>query len=673
MASGRTGASDPLRRVGHYEIIREIGRGGMARVHLARQLTLGREVALKELNGLGVDSPELAARFLRESQLAGSLSHPNIVVVHEYFEVDTVPYIAMEYVPRGSLRSFMDTLDLPAFAGVMEGVLAGLAHAAGRAVVHRDLKPENIMVGEEGRAKIADFGIAKATEITGTSSSFATNTGVIVGTPRYMAPEQIMGKEIGIWTDLYSLGVVAYEFTTGRVPFDDSEVPTAILMRHLNEEIPPPIALNPSIDPELSAWVRWLLEKDPADRARDPLEAWDRLEDIVLRLCGPRWRRTARLSATSGGAAGAPLTPAPFESPSPVNDVQTVLTGSHPVAAPITGDEPTPRRPETAPAPTPGSPSADHSRRRRGLIGSVLGALVAAAVVVGFLLGHSGHAAGRAPAGTATVSAGHVGVRVPVAWVTASDRAPVPGLPLTGALGRRDPRSGGVLVAGLLRGAGGRLLLPPGFLSSLARAPRADDAVRLGAVSAYRYRDLTTSGSDRRFTIFVVPSRAGVLSVVCSYRPAARATFLDACERAAATLRVTGTESLPLGPVPAYAHALGLAARRLQAARPTVQALRHATTRHAQSALCAHLASIQTSASRAVSSVTPGPDAASLNSSLLSALHAAAAGYRSMSKAAQSGGSRAYDSARSETVDAVRRGRHAIIGLRSLGYGATKG
>src|SRR5437763_12525026 len=117
------------------------------------------------------------------------------------------------------------------------------------------------MVTNEGRVKIADFGIAKATQTTGTSG-FKTATGMTVGTPAYMAPEQIMGREVGIWTDLYSLGVMAYEHAVGDVPFHDSNVPVAILMRHVNEEIPPALTSNPDIDPDLSAWIERLLIKD---------------------------------------------------------------------------------------------------------------------------------------------------------------------------------------------------------------------------------------------------------------------------------------------------------------------------------------------------------------------------------------------------------------------------
>jgi predicted Ser/Thr protein kinase len=304
----------PIRTVGRYEIVREIGRGGMAVVYLARQRDLDRLVALKELSSFHASAPEFAERFLRESRLAGSLSHPNIVTVHEYFEEGGVPYIAMEYVPRGSLRQWVGSLTLAQLAGVMEGMLAGLAHAEPLGIVHRDLKPENIMVTAEGRVKITDFGIAKATQSAGTAA-FMTATGTTVGTPTYMAPEQAMAQQLGPWTDLYSVGVMAYEQVVGRPPFHDTEAPMAILLRHVNEQIPPLVEVRPDVDPALSAWVDRLLVKEPADRTRSAPQAWDELEEIVLGVLGARWRREARLPDRGPMTiTPLPLTPAPFES-----------------------------------------------------------------------------------------------------------------------------------------------------------------------------------------------------------------------------------------------------------------------------------------------------------------------------------------------------------------------
>jgi hypothetical protein len=282
-----------LRRVGRYEIVREIGRGATAVVYLARQSDLDREVALKELAGLHAADPAFIERFLRESRLAASLNHPNVVTVHEYFEHDGTAYIAMEYLERGSLRPLIGTLTLAQVAGVLDGLLAGLAHAETRGVVHRDLKPENVMVTSTGGVKIADFGVAKAIE--GNGGGPLTLSGMTVGTPAYMAPEQALAASVGAAADLYSVGVIAYELLTGDVPFH-ADVALALLLRHVNDPVPSPRAVRPDLDPALSAWVERMLAKKPEARPPSAAEAWDELEEIVVAALGPRWGRQSRLT-----------------------------------------------------------------------------------------------------------------------------------------------------------------------------------------------------------------------------------------------------------------------------------------------------------------------------------------------------------------------------------------
>jgi hypothetical protein len=273
----------------------------MATVYLARQSGLQRDVALKELSLFDGSDPEPARRFLREARLAGSFSHPSIVTVHDYFEDRGAPYIAMEYMAAGSLRPHVGRLTLAQVGGVLEGVLGGLAHAEEHRVVHRDLKPENIMVSSQGRVKIADFGIAKATSSEQTHANLTT-TGTTLGTPRYMAPERAMGQEIGPWSDLYSVGIMVFEMLVGRTPFYDTDAPMAILMRQVNEAIPPVASLLPDVDRGLSDWVGRLLVKDPAGRMRAAAPAWDELDEILTALLGPRWANDARLPAPGSPA-----------------------------------------------------------------------------------------------------------------------------------------------------------------------------------------------------------------------------------------------------------------------------------------------------------------------------------------------------------------------------------
>jgi len=293
------------RSVGRYEILREVGRGGMAVVYLARQSDLDRLVALKELSALAAADATTARRFLRESRLAGSLNHPNIVTVHDFFEHHATPYIAMEYLDRGSLRPLIGSLSFAQVAGVVEGLLAGLRHAHERGIVHRDVKPENLMISDEARVKIADFGIAKATD-EAQAGTFLTATGTTIGTPTYMAPEQAMGEHVGPWTDLYAVGIIAFELLSGRPPFDASGTPMAVLLRHVNERPLTLSAVRPSADPRLSGWIDALLATDSRERTQSAATAWMAFEEIVLDHLGSRWRHSAALEAT--GAIRTPTT-----------------------------------------------------------------------------------------------------------------------------------------------------------------------------------------------------------------------------------------------------------------------------------------------------------------------------------------------------------------------------
>jgi serine/threonine protein kinase len=234
--------------------------------------------------------PAFAEQFLQQSRVAGSLSHPNILTVHESFEHNGTPYIAMEYLPRGSLRPQMKELSLPQIAGVMEGVLAGLTHAHTRGVTHRDLKPENVMITAEGQIRIADFGIAKAYH---RAVAGRVRTDTTIGTPAYMTPEQAMEKDVGPWSDLYATGVIAYELVVGNLPFHDGNTPMAILLRHVNDLVPAPRTVKPGLDVRLADWISSLLEKSPSDQPASAEAAWDSLEDTMLQILGPRWRREA--------------------------------------------------------------------------------------------------------------------------------------------------------------------------------------------------------------------------------------------------------------------------------------------------------------------------------------------------------------------------------------------
>ncbi len=339
------------RQVGPYKIVSELGRGGMAVVYLARQPALGRDVALKELAALHAADDSLAQRFIREARVAGSLSHPSVVTVFDFVHEDGKPYIAMEYLERGSLRPFVGALTLPQVVGVLDSLLAALAHAETKRIVHRDIKPENLLVTSDGGVKIADFGIAKAYQQVVTEEML-TPAGATVGTPAYMAPEQAMASEVGPWTDLYQTGVVAFELLAGRVPFRVEGNPLAVMMQHISDPVP---ALPAGTDPALEAWVRALLEKDPSARPATAREASEALEEIVVAAVGPLWRRSARLGEAPAAARSAPSEFVSWQADVPRSTVR-------PAPPPPPPPPPVTPPPGATPPPTPaGTPAAPPS------------------------------------------------------------------------------------------------------------------------------------------------------------------------------------------------------------------------------------------------------------------------------------------------------------------------
>ncbi|HXG98119.1 MAG TPA: protein kinase [Gemmatimonadales bacterium] len=274
-----------LRRatLGQYEILVEVGRGGMATVYLAHDLALDRKVAIKVLAPALLAMGEgMVERFKREARTAAALSHPHIIPIFAVNEGNEVLYFVMKHVQGRSLDAIVrDVGQLP--LTMTQAILAQVADALGYAhrhgVIHRDIKTANIMLDEEGWAVVTDFGIAKVMQAQG-----LTMTGVTVGTPTYMSPEQCATtEEVTGASDQYSLGVVAYEMLTGTVPFQDDSI-MSIMYAHFNQPPRPVTELRPDCPPNLAAAVMRMLEKDPASR-------WPSMDDVVA-VCGrPSLRR----------------------------------------------------------------------------------------------------------------------------------------------------------------------------------------------------------------------------------------------------------------------------------------------------------------------------------------------------------------------------------------------
>jgi eukaryotic-like serine/threonine-protein kinase len=247
---------------GRYRVLGRLGVGGMATVYLAEDSSLGRKVALKVMAERYAEDGEFVERFRREAQAAARLNHPNIIAVYDRGEADGRPYIAMEYLQGRTLKQVIQAEGpLPperAIAIAMQ-VLAGLRYAHEHGVVHRDVKPHNVLVGDDGRIKVTDFGIAHA------GDPQMTEVGSIVGTAQYLSPEQARGRSVGPQTDIYSLGVVLYEMLAGRVPFEgDSSV--AIAMQHVSDQPPPLRSLAPDVPESLALVVAHAMLKDSAQR-----------------------------------------------------------------------------------------------------------------------------------------------------------------------------------------------------------------------------------------------------------------------------------------------------------------------------------------------------------------------------------------------------------------------
>ncbi len=270
-----------------YEVLEKIGEGGFGTIYLAKQLPMGRDVALKVLNPYMSKDPKVVARFHREAQAACTLRDPHTVVTYDFDETeDGVLYMAMEYLRGRTLYEYLDEVER---LGVVEAVhvvaqcCSSLAEAHEKGIVHRDIKPENIFLEHRGDdpfyVKVLDFGIAKIVGGDAAQSPALTAAGQTLGTLEYMSPEQLTGKPLDGRSDIYSLGVLLFEMLTGRLPFD-SDNPAVLIRGHLRETPPAPsdVAPDAGIPPALDEVVSKMLAKKPDERYASALEVKQALE-----------------------------------------------------------------------------------------------------------------------------------------------------------------------------------------------------------------------------------------------------------------------------------------------------------------------------------------------------------------------------------------------------------
>ena len=278
-----------IKKLGRYEVLGELGQGAMGVVYKAKDPLIDRVVAIKTINlSLAMDEKEeYEGRFYQEAKAAGRLNHPNIVTIYDVGKSGDIAYIAMEFLEGRELRDIMNDdslLPVEQVLNITAQVALGLAYAHEHDIVHRDVKPSNIMVIRDGHAKITDFGIARMA-----SASVRTQTGMVLGSPKYMSPEQVMGKNIDQRSDIFSLGVMLYEMLTGQAPFNGENV-NAIMYQTLNAIPAPPNMLNPIVPEMVNFIVAKALAKGLEDRYQN---AKDFAED--LRTCRDTMPRSDQL------------------------------------------------------------------------------------------------------------------------------------------------------------------------------------------------------------------------------------------------------------------------------------------------------------------------------------------------------------------------------------------
>ncbi|MCC7448617.1 MAG: protein kinase [Anaerolineae bacterium] len=333
-------------KLGPYELLEEIGRGGMATVFRAYQPNVDRFVAVKVIHrSISMESKALE-RFTREARLVAKLEHPHILPVYDYNGQNDPPYIVMRYLPTGTLKDILERGKLPFHEVVflLGQIGSALDYAHRQGVIHRDIKPSNIMVDADGNAFLTDFGIARIME----GAEGLTGSGMAIGTPGYMAPEQGLGVPIDPRADIYSLGVMAYEMLTGKVPFS-AETPMAVILKHINDPVPSATTVNPDLPFAVDRVIEKAMAKRPEERYQNASELTRALsaavgpaeetrprylqtvaEMTINELAEARKRRSAELAAVPPVGTPPPIppaaggTPPSAVTPPPASSTQTL-------------------------------------------------------------------------------------------------------------------------------------------------------------------------------------------------------------------------------------------------------------------------------------------------------------------------------------------------------------
>jgi len=277
--------------LGPYRILERLGRGGMATVYKAHHPVLDRYVAIKVLPEFFAEDETYRDRFQQEARSVARLKHPNILNVFDYGQTDEITYLVLELVEGGTLAQILGSpMELEDVVRILRPLASALDHAHSQGILHRDIKPSNILIQKDGAPVLADFGLARMTS----SVRRLTANGTVMGTPEYMAPEQITGEAIGSTSDLYSFAVVAYEMLTGRVPFQ-ADTPAAVLLSHINKDMPPTRELVGELSAHVEDALRKGLAKAPGDR-------YANASQFVAALTPAAWPSRTDLPGAAAGA-----------------------------------------------------------------------------------------------------------------------------------------------------------------------------------------------------------------------------------------------------------------------------------------------------------------------------------------------------------------------------------
>ncbi len=293
-------------RLGQYEIVERLGGGGMAVVYRAVQQPLGREVALKALSSELFQDEGFVKRFESEAKTLAKLDHPNILPIYDFEVLEGTAFLTMPLIRGGTLRDVLNRGPMDPLSAwrYLREIGDGLQHAHDAGIVHRDLKPTNVLIHQDGRAMLADFGLARGAG----QPTHLTTIGLAIGTPGYMAPEQVMGRDVDRRADIYSLGVLTFEMLTGRLPYIGSNR-MEVAYATVNSPIPSAIKLNPKLPDELDVLLQKVLAKDPAERpqtVRDVLAQMAKLPQRRVTAPGVVSPAPVVAAAPSGGVAVLP-------------------------------------------------------------------------------------------------------------------------------------------------------------------------------------------------------------------------------------------------------------------------------------------------------------------------------------------------------------------------------